>query len=102
VPQARASTILGTPANPADPFASVGRNALRGPNLWNYDLSFLKRIALKERVILAMEANAFNVFNRGNMNIPQAAISSALFGQVTSTMPGFGPRQMQFALKLTF
>jgi hypothetical protein len=102
VQQAQATTIIGTPANPADPFASVGRNALRGPNLWNYDLSLLKRIALTERVALGIEANAFNVFNRPNMNIPQAALNSALFGQVTSTMPGFGPRQMQFAMKLTF
>jgi hypothetical protein len=102
VPQAQATTILGTPPNPADPFSSIGRNALRGANLWNYDLSLLKRIALRERVALAIEVNAFNVFNRGNMNIPQAALNSALFGQVTSTMPGFGPRQMQFAAKLTF
>lgn len=102
IPQAQAASFLGTPANPADPFSSVGRNALRGPRLWSYDLSLIKRIAVTERVALAIEANAFNVFNRANMNTPQAAINSALFGQVTSTMPGFGPRQMQFGIKLTF
>jgi hypothetical protein len=40
--------------------------------------------------------------NEQALDVPQTALNSALFGQVTSTMPGFGPRQMQFAMKLTF
>jgi hypothetical protein len=54
------------------------------------------------RARLAVELNAFNVFNRVNLGAPNASLSSTLFVTITSTAPGFGPRQLQVGGKLTF
>jgi hypothetical protein len=102
ISQEEARRILGTPANVTDPFAVIPRNALRGPTLWSYDLSIAKRVRISQRYGLHVEANVFNLFNRVNLNVPNASLSSALFGRVTSTAPGFGPRQMQFGARFTF
>jgi len=53
-------------------------------------------------VRLAIELNAFNLFNHTNLAAPNANLSSALFGTITSTAPGFGPRQLQLGAKLSF
>jgi hypothetical protein len=102
IPQADARQLLGIPADVTDPFAVVPRNALRGPTLWSYDLSIAKRVRIGQRYGLQVEANVFNLFNRVNLNLPNASLSSALFGRVTSTAPGFGPRQWQFGARFTF
>lgn len=102
IPQNEARRILGTPADVTDPFAVIPRNALHGPTLWSYDLSIAKRASIGQRYRVQIEANVFNLFNRVNLNVPNASLSSALFGRVTSTAPGFGPRQMQFGAKFMF
>jgi len=102
VPQAEALTRLGTPGNVTDPFAQVPYNALRAPFVWSYDVSLQKQAALGGRLRLAVELNAFNVFNRTNLAAPNATISSALFGTITSTVAGMGPRQVQLGARLTF
>jgi hypothetical protein len=101
VPQAEALTRLGVPADVTDPFAQIPYNALRAPSVWSYDVSLQKQFSMG-RTRLAVELNAFNVFNRANFNAPNANLSSALFGTITSTAPGFGPRQLQLGAKLTF
>jgi Carboxypeptidase regulatory-like domain len=102
VPQARASTILGVPSNVVDQSAYIPRNAFHGPSVWTYDTTLMKRVALNEWVRLSIEANFFNVFNHTNLDLPQGNLASALFGRITRTAAGFGPRQMQFGAKLIF
>jgi hypothetical protein len=102
VTQAQANTMLGIPANVADPFASVTRNSMRSAPVYNYDVSLLKQFTLREHMNLAFELNAFNVFNRAHMGVPIAALTNTRFGQVTSTALGTNPRQLQLGLKLTF
>jgi hypothetical protein len=85
-----------------DPFAQMGRNALRSPNLKYYDLSLIKRLDLTEHVKLTLEANAFNIFNHANFSAPNGTLSAATFGRVTATRTGVNPRQLQFGLKLAF
>jgi hypothetical protein len=67
-----------------------------------YDVSLSKQLTLGGRVRLAIEVNAFNVFNRANFAIPTTNLGSAFFGQVTATAPGTTPRQLQFGARLTF
>ncbi len=97
----------------------MGRNAVRGPGFWNFDLGVLKRFNLTERVNLQFRAEFFNAFNHPNFENPRNAsegsptVTSSLFGQtccVTSSVPssstivatGEPNRVIQFALKLQF
>ena len=102
MPQEEALRRLGVPVDPTDPFAQIPYNGLRGPSLWAYDVSLRKQVPLGGRAILAIELNAFNVFNRTNLAAPIASLSSALFGSITRTAAGFGARQLQLGARLTF
>jgi hypothetical protein len=102
VPAAAANSRLGLPANLADPFASIPRNAFYGPPVYNYDVSIGKRFSLTERVKMRFEANAFNLFNRAQFGSPNGTLNSAFFGQVSGYAAGTNPRQLQFGLRLTF
>jgi hypothetical protein len=101
ITQPEALTRLATPAT-IDPRAMIARNALRAPRVMFYDLALLKRFTLGERYQVGFEANFFNVFNRANFGAPVSNLSNALFGRITSNLPGTNPRQIQFGLKLTF
>lgn len=105
--QTDARSRLGPPNPVTDPFASIGRNAFRSPVVAVYDLSLIKRVSLSNRATLQLEVNAFNVFNRANMNAPISDLSNVRFGQITSTLAGShgaagNPRQLQIGAKLTF
>jgi hypothetical protein len=102
IPQAEALTRLRATTDVSDPFAQVPYNALRAPAVWTYDASLQKQIQLHGRVRLAIEVNVFNIFNRVNLSPPNATLSSVLFGTISSTVAGFGPRQIQLGGKLTF
>ncbi len=81
-------------------FGTAGRNILRGPGLSSVDLSLSRKFKIAERLRLTFEAQAFNLFNRENLNLPNAfADNSATFGKIFSAR---APRQVQLALRLTF
>jgi hypothetical protein len=102
LPQTDARALLVTPASVTDPFASIARNAFRAPRVMAYDVSISKRIVVGERVILGVEANAFNLFNRAQLGPPTSALNSGFFGAISSTLTGANPRQMQFGLRVSF
>jgi hypothetical protein len=102
LPKAEADLRLGTPSNVTDPFAPTRRNALVGPAVHVYDLSVIKRIQLRESILLGLEGNFFNIFNHAILGAPVAILSDARFGRITGTLPGSNPRQVQLGLKLTF
>ena len=83
------------------PFGNLGRNALRGPNFWQWDLGLNKRfqIPAREGMALQFRSEFFNFLNHTNFGSPTGDITSAAFGTIRSTLP---PRQIQFALKLMF
>lgn len=76
-----------------------------GPWFFNVDMSVIKRTAIRENLNLEFRAEAFNLFNRTNFDISQAAnqhlqnINAATFGRFTQT---FDPRILQFALRVNF
>jgi hypothetical protein len=93
-------------------FGTMKRNAVVGPGFLNLDLSAIKRTKITERVGTEFRVEAFNVLNHPNFAQPitagflGAVMTSATFGQVTSTRFPTGDagssRQLQVALKLTF
>jgi hypothetical protein len=97
---------------------NLGRNALRGFDLVQADLSARRTFRLTERVSLLVRADVYNAFNHPNFAIPVNFIESGLFGISTATVansgvgggafglnPVFnigGPRAAQLSLKLQF
>ena len=80
-------------------FGNAGRNILDGPSFQNVNLSLLKTTALSERINLQFRAEAFNLFNHPNFNLPDNFLGSPTFGRITSARD---PRHIQFGLKLLF
>jgi hypothetical protein len=80
-------------------FGNLGRNRFRGPGYATVDLGLFKRFALTETVAATLRFEAFNVFNRVNLQGPAAAQNSANFMRTTGAED---PRILQFALRVTF
>jgi hypothetical protein len=80
-------------------FGNAPRNSVIGPNLQELDLSLQKEIPLTEAVKLQFRAEAYNLLNRPNFNIPNRTAFTANFGRISSAQDS---RQLQFALKLAF
>ncbi|MEP6643324.1 MAG: TonB-dependent receptor [Acidobacteriaceae bacterium] len=93
---------------PAGSYGNVGRNTVEGPGYKTWDLSLFKNFSVRERAKLEFRAEFFNVLNHTNFLFsktgPQNSNNSTILGT-----PEFGfltaardPRQIQFALKLSF
>ena len=80
-------------------FGNAGRNIVAGPGFQNVNVSLMKSTALSERINLQFRAEAFNLFNHPNFNLPDNFLGSPTFGRITSARD---PRHIQFGLKLLF
>jgi Carboxypeptidase regulatory-like domain/TonB dependent receptor len=102
-------------ATPAGEFGTAPRDLLRGPGTWQLDFGLDKTFLLTERMRLEFRSEFFNIFNHPQYGLPQSTFNAANtngFGSIittvnTSTSPvspvGSGtPREMQFALRLSF
>ncbi len=94
---------------PSGAFGNLGRNAFRGPAVFNTDLSMFKSFRIREEWSLQLRFEAFNVFNIQNYDVPSsvtvnsnATQIAANVGRVTSLAQGTSPRQLQFGLRITF
>ena len=109
-----------------DNLGDVGRNALRGPAYFQWDLSGMKNFAIRENLKLQFRADIFNILNHPNFANPDGGICTAVSGASGSTPascsanPNFGltgqtiadedtnqigngtARQVQLSLKLIF
>jgi hypothetical protein len=87
---------------PQQPFrnGTASRDSLRGPDLFNFNLSLSKNVIPSERWSLELRADAFNVFNHVNLGLPNSTIDTEGAGQITSVQVAM--RQMQFGLHLRF
>jgi hypothetical protein len=86
-------------------FGNVGRGALRGPGLANFDFSLLKNTSLSERVGLQFRAEFFNAFNHVNLGAPNQTVFSGAAISPTAgliTTLATDSRRIQFGLKLTY
>ncbi len=80
-------------------FGDAGRNILRGPGLFTFDVELARKFALSETWSMTFEAQAFNALNRVNFDLPQLYADQPGFGQIYSAEPA---RQLQFALRFGF
>ena len=118
--QAPGGLILLNPAAfsiPLNGAGNIGRNAFRGPGLYNFDFSLARSFAiphLREGTRLVIRADAFNLLNHANLNNPDSLVGSPTFGLATygrlgaaSGFPAVSPvnetaRQIQILLRLEF
>jgi hypothetical protein len=71
-----------------------------GPGSINLDLSFLKRIPIRENMSAEFRGDFFNILNHPNFANPAASFGSSTFGLITNTSNS--PRQVQLAVKFVF
>lgn len=81
-------------------FGNGGRNILTGPGRVNFDYSVFKNFALTEKLKLQFRTEMFNLFNHAQFDLPNTAIGNPNAGIITSIVGT--PRQIQFALRLSF
>jgi hypothetical protein len=87
-------------ANPAPfTFGDSPRSVLRGPGVVTTDLTLEKRVALGRGMTLELRAEAYNLLNRANFNLPGFTLDAADFGVISSAR---APRTVQLAARLGF
>jgi len=79
---------------------NAGRNILATDGMTDLDAGLMKNFRVTERIGLQVRAEAFNLTNTPTLGEPVVNIESPDFGKVRSTFST--PRQMQFALRLSF
>ena len=83
----------------------TSRDNLRGPHLWNVDMSLNKHFPIYERMELEFRAEAYNLLNHANFDLPGLGTGTAditnpsQFGVITGTAD---PRVLQLSLRLEF
>jgi Carboxypeptidase regulatory-like domain/TonB-dependent Receptor Plug Domain len=65
-------------------FPNQTRNQFRGPNYVDFDMGLYKTFTFKERYSFGLGAQAFNVFNHPNFDLPDNVIGDSTFGQTLS------------------
>jgi hypothetical protein len=100
--------------NPIGTYGDLGRNAVRGPGFFGFDLSLDRNFKITERFSVQVRADAFNILNHTNFvggfapagqpagatyGTVSTALNSSTFGQITGA---YDPRIFQFAMKLFF
>ena len=93
---------------PLGSFGDAGRNSVLGPGYQVWDFSIFKMFQVRERTHLEFRTEFFNIPNHTNFLLsksgPQESNNSTVlgasqYGFLTAARP---PRQIQFALKLSF
>ena len=95
---------------PVGSFGNLGRDAFRGPGVFNMDLSMFKSFPLpREGWNLQLRFEAFNVFNVQNWDTPTTqnsdsglTLGNAAFGRITGLASGTNPREIQLGLRFVF
>jgi hypothetical protein len=78
-----------------------GRNAFRGPRFFNVDASLVKSFKLTEHHVVKFRAEAYNLFNHANFNLPGRSVATLqTLGKISSTLGS--PRILQMALRYEF
>jgi hypothetical protein len=83
----------------AGTLGNAGRRIVDAPGTNNWDLSLFKQFALWENGRLTFRAEFFNAFNHAQFDPPGQTFGTPGFGVITSARD---PREIQFALKLSF
>lgn len=96
----RASAFV---AQSAGDVGNERRNPYHGPHFRHWDMSLFKEFAVYRETHLQFRAEAFNIANQANFSNPVTGLGSATtLGALTSTLPSYQPRLVQFAVKYEF
>ena len=80
-------------------FGNSGRNTLTGPGFRTLNVALVKHIRFGPRASIDLRAEAFNVINRVNYDLPDAFFGSPTFGRILSAG---SPRRFQFGVRTVF
>jgi len=89
-------------------FGTAGRNILRGPSLWNTDLSIFRNFPIREPIRIQFRGEFFNLPNSSHFGSPIDPSGTAVASRnVTSSNflkmnQSYGERQIRFGLKVVF
>jgi hypothetical protein len=70
-----------------------------GPGTQEFDISLMKDFSLGEMRRLEFRAEAYNLLNHPNFNVPNRMAFTPNFGTISSAQDS---RQLQFALRFSF
>jgi hypothetical protein len=85
-----------------DQIGNSRRNSFWGPGQWNADISLSKSIPIGEKITGEFRVDAFNAFNHINPGNPVSTIDSPVGGRILSMATNTTPRQLVFAVKVSF
>lgn len=80
-------------------FGNAPRNSVIGPGFANMDLAVAKTWTVARSRRLELRWEVFNVLNRTNFDLPSRIFGTENFGRIFSAK---NPREMQFAVKVSF
>ncbi len=89
-----------------DNFGNVGQNTYFGPRFFGTDMAITKQFSIWEKVSGKFRMDAFNIFNHIAAGNPNGSVESG--GTITAGGQGygqsfdFGPRQLDFSLRLQY
>jgi hypothetical protein len=96
----KAVTVMTATSGRTERRGNMNVSALRGPGLWNVDLSLTKSINLSEQRKLELKSDIGNVFNHTEYySAIQTNFSSPGFGRFTATRPA---RTVQVQARIAF
>lgn len=92
------------PNNNIGRFGNAPVGSVTGPGTQSVSLGLLKNFALFNKANLHVGAQAANVFNHRNYDIPNTQVDSGAFGQISGLQyaEGAGPRMIMLTGRLTF
>ena len=80
-------------------FGNAGRNVLIGPGAATVDVAVVRRVPIGERAHIDLRAEAFNLANRTNFDLPRRFADQPTFGRILSAGAA---RQFQFGLRIEY
>lgn len=83
-------------------FGDIGRNSIRGPDLFNYDLALFRNFAITENMKLELRGEAYNITNSTNYALPISNVNQPGFGRSLSLFNGMGGRRFQVGGRFLF
>jgi hypothetical protein len=81
---------------------ALSRNAIRGPDLFNYNLALFRNFPIKENIKLELRGEVYNLTNTSNYSNPVANFASPGFGNTLGSVDGLAGRQFQVAARILF
>jgi len=84
---------------PYGSFGNAARNSLGGPAYANLNVALVKLVRFGGSGQLQLRAEAFNVLDRANFNLPDVFLGSPTFGKILSAQ---SPRRVQFGVRVVF